>query len=1409
MDESHLKETILGIDIGSVTLSMVQTDYRGNILQTAYRFHRGRIIETIIETEKDFDLSSLTGIAHLSGKGYFKKEIPTFDTQTSIIEAVKKLYPLPGALLYVGAARFHLVNFDEKGNYTDTITNTSCAAGTGSFLDQQAERLKIDGITGLCQTANRNRGEIPEIASRCAVFAKTDLIHTQQAGYGLESICDSLCKGLAKNIYDTLFSDASFREPVIFGGGVSKNQAVRRHLETMTGTRFEVPEISNLLGAYGACLQIAGSNTAQRDNDIDSLSEILTREEKGKEYYHSPLKLKLSTYPDFSSGQKYLFDSEVAKHPVPVQVENYKPGLKGMIRGFLGIDIGSTSTKAIITGEDSDPIAGFYTYTTGQPVRATRAIFEAIACFTNKNHIDLQLSGTGTTGSGRKFIGNIIGADLVLDEITAHARAAYELNPDTDTIIEIGGQDSKFTLMHDGNVTFSEMNSVCAAGTGSFIEELAGKLGVALDELSERAENSAAPLASDRCTVFMERDINQYLANGYSVDECLASVLHSVRENYLRKVATEGAIGKNVCFQGATARNRALVAAFESRLGKKIFVSRYCHLTGALGVALYLKKEGAEISSFRGLDLYKKEIAIRTETCALCNNRCNIRVTTVKGEKIAYGFLCGRDYETGKYIERNPTGFDMIRERRKLYGRANAGKQAGDTPVIGIPAALHLYEETSLWSSFFSKLGIRSVSSSGITDSVKQGKKLAGAEFCSPIDSMYGHVEWLADRCDKIFVPVYLESRNKENGHDRLYCYYSQFSPPLVSLLREKDICGKIITPLLNNSKDHLSQAREIYYALEEIMPEGKGIDEVSRSWKESLEEYYKKKEKLSEIFNREIATAKDISVVLLGRPYLVLDPAMNKGIPEIFQGMGHKTFFHDMVPENERTTEELNYLLSVFPWYFAAQILKAAGAIASMDNVYPVFITAFKCAPDSFVLQYFRKIMEKQNKPYLILQIDEHDSSVGYETRIEAAIRSFKNHAATKREVQLRSTPVIVPPERTLSNGKILLFPNWDPISAPLLVANLQRSGIDARLLESSDLSIRKSMVHNNGQCLPLNIIAQNYINYIEKYDLDPGSVILWMTETMLSCNIRMYPYYIKTILDSYGHGLEKATVYSGDISHLEISINTTYHAYFAYMFGGILRRMGNHFRPYEANRGDTDRVLEESLRLFITAFKGKYSIEKAAEESSSLFDQVERKEGSKPKVAIFGDFYVRDNDIMNQGLVTTIEKAGGEVINTPYTDFTKLTANSAIRRRAAKGRNLEAIGLRTFLSGLKLMERKYYKPFERHLGKFYEFSAGTIENNLSRFNLNPYHSGESYDNLLKIFYLLERYPDVSLFVQTNPGFCCPSLVTEAMKTDIRRITGVPVLTITYDGTSESRNELVVPYIKFIRKRQGVTADY
>jgi predicted CoA-substrate-specific enzyme activase len=1393
-----IPNSVLGIDIGSVSLNIVQLDAEGEILRRFNLFHKGKISEAFSKAGEIFDLSQVYAFACTSSStGLNTKLVHYYNSQVAIMAAARHFCKDAVSVLHIGAEKFMLIKFDSGGKYQSSKVNSSCAAGTGSFLDQQAIRLNLSGIEEFCDLAMKNAEVVPEIASRCAVFSKTDIIHAQQRGFSVSAICDSLCKGLAENIVNTVFKSDMPGWPLLLTGGVSRNPVVRAYLEKQLKTKFLYNEDSHLFGAIGAGLLLLKEKAGIIPLTVSSFEDILIWSDAEKQYFHKPLSLRLSNYPNFTKEETYLMTPVISKHHAKVEVDIYSALLPyNDINVFVGIDIGSTSTKAILIDETNKPVAGFYTYTTGKPLSAVKSILEAIENVSLKKKAGFSIKGLGTTGSGRKFIGEILNADLIIDEISSHARAAYELNPLTDTIIEIGGQDAKFTLMRNGNVTFSQMNSVCAAGTGSFLQEQAEKLGYSISDYAPMAENTAAPLASDRCAVFMERDISQLLSKGYSVNEILATALHSVTENYMQKVANEASIGKYISFQGATAKNKSLIAAFEQRLKKPIFVSKYCHLTGALGTAIMVHEENPEKSSFRGIDLYHEEIPVETETCKLCTNNCCISLARVSGEKVAYGFMCGRDYETHRFTSGNRAGFDLLNNRNKVFSFKPLSTNGQDI-TIGIPASLHLFEELPMWKRFFNNLSIKTITSEDFHDPVKAGKCLAGAEFCSPINSIFGHVVYLSDKVDYIFLPVLLQTRESTKEAKGFYCYYTQFSASLVYTLKINDIQNKCISPLLSFPKGKYHVAQKLLQCLKPILKNSLSYFTVYNAFNEALSFYSSQKKQLGDTFKKQFQPDKNISVVLLGRPYIVLSKALNKGIPDIFNSFGIKAFYQDMVSSDDIDNEDITVLLKKVPWYFVSKILEVAKIVADTRNLYPVLITAFKCAPDSFIIEYFKKIFNGCNKPYLILQIDEHDSNIGYETRIEAAIRSFKNHASSNEENPKIEARGIIPQVSKDIAGKTLLFPDWDPIVSPLLVYNLKRLGIDARLMKSSELIIKKSMAHNSGQCLPLNIIAQEFIDYVTEHGIDPENAMLWAIESKLSCNLRLYPEYIKSIFDNWGHGLEKANVYSGLLTHLEISVSACYYAYFAYLLGGLIRMVGHRIRPYEINKGDTDKVLQETVGLLEGAFLGKKSMEKAVSEVIRKFDSIPRLDGHRPKVALFGDFYICDNDIMNQDLSHTIEESGGEVITTPYTDLVKMSLDNVIRLTVSRGEYLTAAQQRVISSCLKLFDDKYYRYFEKYLGQQKVINPRRLEKYLGKFNINPYHSGESYENILKIFYFMENYPDISLFVQANPAFCCPSLVTEAMTSEITKITGIPVVTITYDGTNDYKNDVVIPYLK------------
>jgi predicted CoA-substrate-specific enzyme activase len=969
----HDSSNILGIDIGSVSISIVEISPEREVVKTAYGFHHGNIMENLKNILSTFDLSRICGIASTSSTPSIIKINNQYDNQISIMSAARHFHKTVGAILIVGGERFGLIRFDEDGNYLGFTSNTLCAAGTGSFLDQQAKRLNLSGIGELSERAFNNKGLLPRIATRCAVFAKTDLVHAQQEGYSLDEICDGLCKGLAKNIADTLFKGAKTNPPILFTGGVSKNRAVTGHLQSIIGMDIIADEMSCFYGAIGAGLNLLNDAHLMGTCEAGSLDDILIHKALEKKHYYEPLSLQLSDYPHFKSLETYEYAGFDAKDLYPVEVDIYRDLLSSANYAlYLGVDIGSTSTKAVLMSREREVLAGFYTRTAGRPVHAVRKLFASIDDVIQRKKLNVEIIGTGTTGAGRKFSGKIIGADMIIDEITAHARAAVELNPDVDTIIEIGGQDSKFTTLIKGMVTFSAMNNVCAAGTGSFIEEQAQKLRCPLSDYSARTEGKRAPISSDRCTVFMERDINHYLNEGYSVDEVLASVLHSIRENYLMKVAIENSIGNTICFQGATAKNRALVAAFEQRLGKPIHVSPYCHLTGALGVALMLQEQEVRESRFKGLKPYQRHIPVRSEVCDICTNHCKITVADIEGEPVAYGFLCGRDYDTTKYVSNNLSGFDLLKERKRVF--LSKGADAYEEGItIGIPAALHMYDDLPLWKHFFEQLSIKTITSESCEEALKEGKRLAGAEFCAPMTALYGHVHYLMERADYIFLPFYLEKHKKGKDSRRAFCYYTQFSPSLVSQVASQDDRERFLMPLVHYVYNTFYVKVQLYRMLKPFLKNNAGFMNVSAAYDRALQFRDSCSVKLKELYKREAKNADDIHIVFLGRPYAILSQSMNGGIPDIFASLGIKTFFQDMLSYAREDVASMDVLCDELRWHYATEIMKSAQFIAQSEGAYPVFVTSFKCSPDSFAVEYFKKLMEAHEKPYLILQLDEH----------------------------------------------------------------------------------------------------------------------------------------------------------------------------------------------------------------------------------------------------------------------------------------------------------------------------------------------------------------------------------------------------------------------------------------------------
>ncbi|MDP2158305.1 MAG: acyl-CoA dehydratase activase, partial [Nitrospirota bacterium] len=667
--------------------------------------------------------------------------------------ATRKLYPKVKTIIELGGEDSKLIFLDQDSfSAKDFAMNSVCAAGTGSFLDQQAERLNlsIEEFSRLSLESMKP----PRIAGRCSVFAKSDMIHLQQIATPVEDIAAGLCFAVARNFKGSIAKGRILEKPVSFQGGVAANKGmVRAFSEIFNIDNLFIPEEFALMGAIGA---------AWKDMDTDrfhafdlSRLEGFINSEQPQEKGYAPL---IVPGADFTgrhlngrealcvtrNGLKHKNKTQITHHASPSSDSSQITHHRSRITAFLGVDIGSISTNLALIDEQCNVIAKRYLRTAGRPIEAVKQGLEEIRREVGDR---IAIAGVGTTGSGRYMIADYIGADIVKNEITAQATAAAFIDKDVDTIFEIGGQDSKFISLKNGVIVDFEMNKACAAGTGSFLEEQAEKLNISIkgefQEIALRAKNPCR--LGERCTVFMENSLMANLQKGLPKDDLLSGLAYSIVQNYINRVVCKRHIGDKIFFQGGVAFNKAVVAAFENYLGKKVIVPEHHDVTGAIGMALIAREhmngrgkgQGASISAisskkpiphssrltphlsrvtaFKGFSAAQRPYEISSFECKGCSNICEINRINVQGEKdhLYFGGRCEK-YDVRKKSARTdlPDLFafrnEMLWQAHLFYkstkGQASNNNTLNDIDQLSFPQAervgLHSLVE---WNPSFSE----------------------------------------------------------------------------------------------------------------------------------------------------------------------------------------------------------------------------------------------------------------------------------------------------------------------------------------------------------------------------------------------------------------------------------------------------------------------------------------------------------------------------------------------------------------------------------------------------------------------------------------------------------------------------------------------------------------------------------
>jgi predicted CoA-substrate-specific enzyme activase len=985
----------VGMDVGSVSVNGVVVHENKNIVYEApYRRHMGRVEEEvltlILELYKRFGKENILAFAFTGNHGEkISERIGGFFEFETISQVRGSLHLKPDArtIISMGGQDIALFQIGHgKGGWELEYFNTNgpCASGTGSFIDQQAQRLAtsiysseknssqdhIDGILADFISLGLHSDRPASVACRCTVFTKSDMIHLQNKGERLEDIIYGLHVGNARNYMSTIVSNRILHEPVLFIGGLSLNELQVRAFKAYFPD-LVVPEHSTSAGALGVGLLALESGIENRLQ----LEPLKVRE--GLKSANLPTAQKLRIRSTF-----FPEENEVKKERVH----------KGM-PVYLGIDIGSTTTKYALINENREIIHKSYVHTQGKPIEVTQRLLKKISDDLGGK---IEIRGLATTGSGRNVVGDFLNADFIVDEITAHARGAVEMDPTVDTIFEIGGQDSKYISISNANPLDFDMNKVCAAGTGSFLHELANKYGINIvEEFQEIALSAEQPVKlAERCTVFIESDLVSYHQKGVAREDLIGGLCYAVVHNYLNRVVGKRKIGRRVMFLGGPSLNKGVVAAFEDVLGRGLIVPKHREVLGAFGAAISLQEKAAvenrSKSTFRGLaSAIHDRMDFTEKVCSAdpnCHNQCKLKIYDFDGRRSVWGGECGR-YELIRGKGQRQDNLFKVREEiwstymlgvfEEIKGEAQLKVEG--RPTVGMQRSLYTLQTGILWAHFFDKLGFRLVLSSPTNSHIAStGIESMTAETCFPVKVSHGHVKELMGKTAYLFLPSIITMPTPRDEETGFYCPLVQGNPYMLRAALGIDR-RDVLTPTLHLKHDLATLALEMADQVSEKLGRSRRQirEALEYAWQHQnqfLKELHKKGKEVLEAHDPEKPL-----VVVTGRPYNLYDERLNLRLGQNLSKIGMAA-----IPMDFMDVSSVD--LSDFPnmyWGLGAQILRTAKFIKDHPLTFGLHMTNFSCGADSFVEHFYRYIMG--DKPYLILELDEHSAVAGMMTRLEA----------------------------------------------------------------------------------------------------------------------------------------------------------------------------------------------------------------------------------------------------------------------------------------------------------------------------------------------------------------------------------------------------------------------------------------
>jgi predicted CoA-substrate-specific enzyme activase len=1380
---------LFGFDIGSISINTIIMDLDGKIMLDRYDYNHGKPFEKLKEIldelegtyeKEQFKHLSFTGTggklaAELLG-GTYVNEIVAQST------SVSRFHPEIRTIIEMGGEDSKLIFMDEVDNHASRLSdfelNTLCAAGTGSFLDQQANRIGISIEKEFGELSLKSK-DPPRIAGRCSVFAKSDMIHLQQIATPVHDIVAGLCFAVARNFISSLGRGKTIRFPVMFQGGVSSNIGMVRAFKDLLDAKdgdLLIPEHNTSMGAIGAIL----------NNQANGPAEVQAYQGTGKldEYIHGEKSRGKSFDPLKAS------ESDIRKEVYRI------PDSEDLYEVYLGLDIGSLSTNVVLIDNENRVIARRYLPTASKPLEAIRKGMSEI--YEEIGH-RVVVKGAGTTGSGRYLTGDFIGADLIRNEITAQATAAIAFDPEVDTIFEIGGQDSKYISIDKGVVVDFEMNKVCAAGTGSFLQEQAEKLDInIIEEFGDMALGADRPAGlGDRCTVFMESDLNAFQQKGVEKENLVGGLAYSIVHNYIQKVVRKKRVGDHILFQGGVTNNRAVVAAFEKVTGKKIFIPPHFDVTGAIGAAMLARdhvKENNLETRFKGFDISKIPYTVDKFTCKACSNQCEIRRVRIEGEKkpLFYGGRCEK-YELDERKGKGQGIPNYFEERIGMLTDGFEPETVPGNPTVGIPRGLMVfYQQFPYWSTFFKELGFNVVVSEETSNqTVKKGLSKIVAETCFPVEVMHGHIyEMLEDQVDYIFAPFIINAKAaKDNPTSNVNCPWVQTVPFMVRASIPEEQREKLLSPTLNFR----------YY--------GKVVEKELHDYfgkrfklsKKQIVEAMKKADAMQDRFEERVkARGREVMaslpedrecLAIIGRPYNTGDPALNLSMVEKLINLDVLPIPMDYLPlAEEHITDDYNKMY----WPNGQRILAASRIIARDDRLHGIYMGNFRCGPDSFLAHFVHE--EMAGKPYMEIEIDEHGADAGMITRYEAFLDSLKGSrmsADRKKKVYVPGTMSSSPLE-----GRTLYFPYLS--DASYTIAAVCRSfGIHAESLPmqtQEDLDLARKYTSAR-ECFPMIATTGSFLKKLMDPETDPAKVSFFMPDHNGPCRFGQYNRFQRVLFDRLGYDKTEIVAPSNDDSYESISgghgSEFRLNCWKGFVAFDIIRKLKQERKPYELIPGNTDQVYQQALNDLCNSLENKAKdLTDTLARIAYAFTQIPVVNGKrKPVIAVVGEIFMRDNHFCSAQIVHRLEKFGAETWIAPFAEWLSYSTIRYTRDSKWKG---------DFKGVIKSKLQEYFQ--ERHASKIVKPFHGLFDEDKEvavKDMLNacgPYvhrhYDGDPALNLGTSAILAER--GISGIANILPFTCMPGTLVASVSDQLRKDkNNIPYVSIAYDGQEDASIDL------------------